>query len=52
MTAVAQKMPRTVSVDERRSAWRRSGLLFVLATALLFALYFETVAAMVETWMT
>ena len=52
MTAVAQKMPRTVSVDERRSAWRRSGLLFVLATALLFALYFETVAAMVEIWMT
>ena len=51
MTVMAEKAPGAASPAESRQAWRRAGLLFALATALLFALHLETVAAMVETWM-
>ena len=51
MTVTAEKAPGAASPVEWRRAWRRNGLLFVLATALLFALHFETAAAMVKVWM-
>ena len=34
-----------------KRAWLRAGLLFALASLLLFALYFETVGSMVRIWM-
>ncbi len=49
MTVMAEKAPGATSPAEPRRAWRRAGLLFALATALLFALHLETVAAMVKT---
>ncbi len=51
MTAMAEKALGATFPAEPRRAWRRAGLLFALATALLFALHLETVAAMVKTWM-
>ncbi len=49
MTVMAGKAPGAASPAESRQARRRAGLLFALATALLFALHLETVAAMVKT---
>lgn len=51
MTSITEEKPDTAMPDEQKQAWRRAGLLFALSTALLFALYFETVATMVKTWL-
>lgn len=52
MSATANNAPsRNPGLDPAR-AWRRAGLLFFLATALLFGLFHETMGAMVKTWMT
>ncbi|WP_299614822.1 exosortase A [Pelagibius sp.] len=52
MTVVAEKVPEGGISDEPMRAWRRAGLLFALATLLLFGLYFETLASMVRVWTT
>ena len=52
MTALATEGPRQANPANLRQAWRRTGILFTLATALLFGLFHDTVGAMVGTWMT
>ncbi len=52
MIAAAKTAQQGQGPAEPKQAWRRAGLFFALATALLFALYFEPVSAMVITWTT